>query len=95
LSLGFVIFSTKVEFKQTATVELIRTTCYLASYAVFSGTLFYCWFMPKMNESLARERSKMKDDIIQVISQELKNTRIQIEGEKCKAKKCQGQTMQT
>ena len=89
------IFSTKVEFKQTATVELIRTTWYLASYAVFSGTLFYCWFMPKMNESLARERSKMKDEIIQVIRQEFENVRIQIEGEKCKAKNCQGQSMQT
>ena len=71
MSLGFVIFSTKVK------VDLIRTTFNLASALVFSGTLFYCWFMPKMNESLARERSKMKDDIIQVIRQEFKNTRIQ------------------
>ena len=89
------IFSTKVEFKQTATVELIRTACYLASYAVFSGTLFYCWFMPTMNESLVRERSKLKDDIIQAVRQEFENKRIHIEGEKCKAKNSQGQSMQT
>jgi len=76
-------------------VDLIRTTFNLASALVFSGTLFYCWFMPTMNESLVRERSKLKDDIIQAVRQEFENKRIHIEGEKCKAKNSQGQSMQT
>ena len=87
------IFSEKVEFRQTAMAVLIRTTTNLTYVSVFGAVLFYCWIMPTVNESLSRERLKMKDDIIQGIKQEFEIENI--EGQRHKAKISEGQSMQT
>ncbi|CAN6344267.1 unnamed protein product [Urochloa humidicola] len=72
--------------------ESIRVAFNYASFLVSGAMLFHCWIMPKVDESLSRERKKMKDDIIQVIKQEFKIERI--EGERRKAKNSEGQSMQ-
>ncbi|CAN6335441.1 unnamed protein product [Urochloa humidicola] len=84
--------SIKADLVQTAKAESIRMAFNYASILVSGGMLFHCWIMPKMDESLSRERKRMKDDIIQVIKQEFEIQRI--EGERCKAKNSEGQSMQ-
>ncbi|CAN6362128.1 unnamed protein product [Urochloa humidicola] len=84
--------SIKADLVQTAKAESIRMAFNYASILVSGGMLFHCWIMPKMDESLSRERKRMKDDIIQVIKHEFEIQRI--EGVRRKAKNSEGQSMQ-